>query len=139
MTPFDREIWARTVWMEARGDGDVGMLAVAHVINNRFKSGRWSCGGKITHALICLNDLQFSCWNADRNDQNREKMAVCDEYDDALIYCRSVVRMIEDGDHDPTGNATHYYSVSMPLAPVWAASGTFTVKIGKHRFYADVK
>ncbi|PJB71692.1 MAG: hypothetical protein CO093_04590 [Alphaproteobacteria bacterium CG_4_9_14_3_um_filter_47_13] len=37
----DIEILARTIWGEARGEGQKGMLAVASVIMNRVRCGGW--------------------------------------------------------------------------------------------------
>ena len=32
---------SQTIWGEARGEGDDGMTAVAHVVLNRWRSGKW--------------------------------------------------------------------------------------------------
>jgi N-acetylmuramoyl-L-alanine amidase len=137
MTPFDREIMARTLWMEARGEPREGIRAVAHVINNRVKSGRWKYKGKTSHALVCLGDRQFSAWNADSADANREAMAVLDDDDAVLQLCRGVVDMVAAGDDDPTFGATHYYNADL-AQPAWGRTAELTVKIGHHRFYRGV-
>lgn len=133
MTPFDREVMARTMWGEARGEGREGIRAVGHVINNRMKSGKWY-GGK-TLAAVCLRGKQFSMWN----DTDKNRLAVCELPDDdpTLNLCRSLCDDIVNGDEDPTFGATHYYSTSIPT-PAWAISGQMTLHIGKHKFYRGI-
>lgn len=62
----DSRIVAQTILAEARGDGRAGMYAVAACIKVRAEKR------KLTHAQVCLQPKQFSCWNA--NDPNRRKM-----------------------------------------------------------------
>jgi N-acetylmuramoyl-L-alanine amidase len=135
VTPFDMEIWARTVLMEASGEGEEGMRAVAHAINNRFKAGKWFSGKTVSET--CLFPSQFSCWNT--SDPNRRRMAALPDNDSTLVLCRSLVHDVAAGlSADPTDGATHYYSTSMVLAPEWAKTGTMTKQIGRHKFYKRV-
>lgn len=48
---------ARTLYMEARGEGASGMSMVMTVIWNR------AGGDKAKFADVCLKKKQFSCWN----------------------------------------------------------------------------
>lgn len=125
-------MFARTLYMEARGSGRDGMRAVAHAIYNRFRKGL------LTIAGVCMADQQFSCWNAARDDSNREKMNDLPMNDPILEQARVIVASIEV-DEDPTGGATLYYAKSMVQPPNWALEGktTFTVEIGGHRFYTE--
>ena len=75
MTENDLQILARTLFGEARGEGDEGLEAVACVIMNRYKSGKWFTGYDVLNgkkipsvAQTCLKKAQFSCWN--KNDPN---------------------------------------------------------------------
>ena len=52
-----KDILARTIWAEARGDGWEGMQAVASVVLNRVKQNSWY--GKSIVA-VCLFPWQFS-------------------------------------------------------------------------------
>lgn len=125
MTPFDKEIAARTLWMEARGEGSDGLRAVAHVIQNR---GR-------TAAYVCLKSLIFSCWNAKDGDgpnRNREHMAALPDDDSMLVMCRSIV---DNPGDDLTDGATNYHAVG--LHPDWAASMQYCTTIGHHAFYKE--
>lgn len=131
MTDFPAEIAARTVWMEARGQGDEGMRAVAHVIVNRLDTERWG----VTFALVCLAPFQFSCWNT--ADPNRKAMAALDDDDPALQKCRDFIEAALDGEDDPTKGSTHYYATSI-TPPAWVHGATFQVQIGRHVFYSNV-
>lgn len=80
------EILARTLWGEARGEGVIGMEAVAWVVLNRRTVARQEARRQIqrfghlrkrywwgdTILKICRKPYQFSCWNMD--DPNMAKM-----------------------------------------------------------------
>lgn len=134
MTDFNTAIAARTLWMEARGEGPAGEQAVAHVIFNRLSSDRWgSC-----YASVCLAPFQFSCWNT--ADPNRRTMAALSEADSDIAACVALFSGIEDQD-DPTFGATHYVTAAVldQGAPAWVSGATRTVQIGNHVFFKDVK
>lgn len=135
-TIFDREIAARTVWMEARGEGHDGIQAVACVIVNRVRAGRWFSGR--TMAECVLLEYQFSCWNTD--DPNRRQMALLADNDSLLEDCRLAISGALAGSvPDPTHGATHYYDGRMKEKPAWAAHATPTADIGHHLFFAGVE
>jgi spore germination cell wall hydrolase CwlJ-like protein len=129
---YDHEIAVMTVFMEASGEGPEGMLAVAHVLINRRKAGHGT-----TLAAVCLRPFQFSCWNTD--DPNRGRMAALEDLDPVLGEAENAVMQAlgetVDVPPDPTLGAINYYSTSMHNPPNWASRMTFTVEIGKHRFY----
>jgi len=129
---FAEEVAVRTLYGEARGEPREGQRAVAHVLWNRVRDGRW---GK-TLATVCLARMQFSCWNA--SDPNRDQIAALRDDDPILQKLYSILdeARIES---DPTGGATHYYSTSMIQPPKWSIGATFCGQIGHHRFYRDVK
>ena len=56
MTENDLQILARTLFGEARGEGDEGLEAVACVIINRFKAKKWFTGYEM------LNGKKFRAW-----------------------------------------------------------------------------
>ena len=126
----DIETVARTIWGEARGEGNVGMQAVANVIVNRAKQPtRYGIG----LAGVCLKPKQFSCWNKD--DPNYQQMLDVDDNDDdayrtALkIAAKAVAGTLDD----VTGKANHYHSVY--VSPSWADPSKKTAQIGSHIFY----
>ncbi|MCR4283072.1 MAG: cell wall hydrolase, partial [Bauldia sp.] len=109
MNEWDRETWARTLWMETRGEPEDGRFAVAHVIWNRFQRS-----GKLRIAGVCMKDQAFSCWNAARDDSNREAMNALDMDDPLLEHFRSIVASVPTEATDPVDGATLYYSTTMP-------------------------
>jgi spore germination cell wall hydrolase CwlJ-like protein len=64
----DRDILARTLWGEARGEGLAGQIAVAWTIRNRVNDGKAKSWWGEGYAGVCLKPYQFSCWN--KNDPN---------------------------------------------------------------------
>lgn len=139
---LDIDVLARTIWGEARGEGQAGQIAVGWCIRNRVemdlhgdgKPDWWGEG----YAGVCKAKWQFSCWN--RNDPNSaylrgEKQIPAAQF----IQCREAAIAVIDGHQpDPTGNATHYYSTTMKTPPAWAKVATRTKKIGRHIFFKDV-
>lgn len=129
---WDEQIAVRTLYGEARGESEEGQDAVAHVLLNRVKDGRW---GK-TLAAVCLSRLQFSCWNA--ADPNRDFMAVLQDDTPTFLKLKSVLDAAK-AFPDPTKGATHYFSVTMAQPPKWSIGATFCGQFGRHKFYRDVK
>ena len=68
VTEKDRDILARTLWGEARGESLAGQIAVAWTIRNRVKDGKDKSWWGEGYASVCQKPYQFSCWN--RNDPN---------------------------------------------------------------------
>lgn len=142
VTEKDRDVLARTLWGEARGEGSAGQIAVAWSIRNRVemdlrndgKPDWWGEG----YTGICQKPWQFSCWN--KNDPNYPflsgaKPIPVREFAQARITADQVI----DGKHpDPTGGATHYYATTMPTPPPWTAHARQTLKLGHHVFFRDV-
>ncbi|MCS6931246.1 MAG: cell wall hydrolase [Acetobacteraceae bacterium] len=145
VTEEDKDIVARTLWGEARGEGEEGMRAVAAVIVNRARIARaWMAKyGKKRHPLfgdgslksVCQAKFQFSCWN--EGDPNRAKMEALATTDALYLQGRAALEWALTNP-DPTLGATHYYS-SVIKAPDWTKGATMTVKIGHHLFYKNVK
>lgn len=131
---YSVQLASATIVMEASGEGEEGMEAVAFVLVNRVKDGRW--GENL--ASVVLAPAQFSCWNT--TDPNRRRIAEMKNDDPVLLKAIELVALAMDGSKpDPTQGATHYYSTTMAKPPVWAMTATFVVQIGKQRFYKDVK
>jgi len=129
---FSYEVAARTLWQEARGEPLDGQKAVASVIWNRLKDGRW---GR-TLASVCLWKGQFSGWYMP-HDPNFA--GACSLAEDDKTLCR--MRDIIAGAHseaDMTGGATHYYAVSID-PPAWVQGAIFCGQFGHHKFYRGVK
>lgn len=130
---YNQEIATATIAMEASGEGQLGEDAVAFVLVNRVKDGRWGTN----LASVCLAPEQFSGWNT--FDSNRKRIANLKNADPILQAAALALAKALTGYPDPTLGATHYYSVDMPAPPPWALTGHFLTQIGKHRFYDKVK
>lgn len=131
---------AATIWAEARGEGELGMRLVAHVIKNRAARNRVRAWGSGIRG-VCLHPWQFSAWN--RNDPNRAKLNR--EYLDgpknkgadrrAWLQAQQIAKDVLATRQDPTGGATFYHTLD--VSPAWSKTGEVTpIKtVGHHRFY----
>jgi spore germination cell wall hydrolase CwlJ-like protein len=128
MSDFDDAVAERTIWGEARGEGATGMRAVAHVIRNRVKDGRWGS----TPAAVCLAPMQFSCWNP--HDPNRRQILELDETSFSFDMAQNAWWRVDD---DITHGATHYRVIGTPAS--WADGLTPCAVIGHHEFFKDVR
>jgi spore germination cell wall hydrolase CwlJ-like protein len=124
---------ARTIWGEARGEGGAGRRAVAAVIMNRVRSGRYPN----TVQGVVFQPWQFSMWNAgDPNGAQARAVTASDAlYAEALRIARQALA----GElTDPTGGALHYYASWLPQKPYWAAGAYESARIGNHIFLTGV-
>ncbi len=130
----ERDILARTLWGEARSEGDAGMRAIAAVIINR----RARDGIERVKSVreICLAPYQFSCWNG--GDPNRIKVLTVDESDPVFRLALGIAAEALGGTLvDPTGGATHYHAAH--ISPYWSQDRTPSARIGRHVFYNNVE
>jgi len=137
-TDKDRDILARTLWGEARGETLAGQIAVAWTIRNRVNDGKDKSWWGEGYAGVCQKPYQFSCWN--RNDPNFAYLSGAKpipfrEFAQAQIAADQVMAGKVP---DLTGGATHYYATSMKTPPAWAAKAKQTRKLGHHVFFKDV-
>lgn len=143
---------ARTVYGEARGEPDLGRLAVAYVPCNRAaiaarfvkahpEHKRHPLYGDGTVASACRMPWQFSCWN--ENDPNRAELLALDLDSDAAAPCMAMARAaLDETAPDPSNCATHYHTVASPWPdpdkrwpPKWADGKPPVATIGDHVFY----
>ena len=124
------QIAAMTVCQEASGEPLEGQKAVAHVLVNRLKQGRY--GANL--ATVCLYPAQFSGWNT--KDPNRLRVAAMPDAE--LAPFEAIVQAALDGtDPDETMGATLYYNPAL-ATPNWNfAELTQTAQIGKHVFFKE--
>jgi len=129
------EVAARTLAQEARGEPIEGQRAVAWVMRNRIRDGRW---GK-NLASVCLWRGQFSGWYMPR-DPNFAYACGLKNDDPVLVKMRNVIDevMAADQSKDPTNGATHYFAITIP-APKWVLGATQIGRFGNHMFWKDVK
>ena len=131
MSEREIEVLARTVYGEARGENDLGKLAVAWVVINRAKLYRKGV------AEAALLSVHFSAWNNNRaNDANQLAMMLATP--DDPHYARCLIAALQAYHRlkaDPTEGATHYHTHG--VSPSWAKDKPYT-SVGGHRFYKDI-
>lgn len=117
----------RTIYWEAKGEGEKGMRAVAHVVANRVRAKGFPddvCG--VITAGGPNAPCQFSWYCDGRDDAVREPAP--------FATAREIARQVINGEsRDPTDGATLFHNTT--VRPYWAARTTRTAKIGNHIFY----
>lgn len=126
------QVYARTVWAEARGESREGQRAVAWVIRNRAENPRW-WGRDIKD--VCLKDWQFSCWNVNDPQSQRllkdlESTALYESIEDLCIQVLAEPKYM-----DPTGNSDHYLTTAIMHSTSWSKGRVPERIIGNHAFY----
>ena len=118
----DAEIVAATIILEAGGEYAPNALkAVNEVIQNRAIKRR------ITPAQVCLQRLQFSCWN------NKPKRAELFAKAQKHPRYKQALHITMSRPTNYTYGADHYHADY--CEPYWAKHMTVTVVIGRHIFY----
>lgn len=128
----DRDYLIRMVAFEAQNEPAIGKAAVAHVVLNRKKSGKW--GHKIKK--IVTQPWQFEPWMTRRREV--ENLSPDDpRYRKAARIADAVL----DGDiPDPPSGATHFLNETIVRQrrggslPRWAQGEGLV--IGRHTFYS---
>ncbi len=136
------DVLALTLYGEARGEPVEGQIAVANVIRNRRRDGRWGQ----TYEGVCLARLQFSCWSPDGGGANYLKLVKLRELvmagrmpaDAALKACYGIALALDQWILDNTHGATHYHTASLHPRPAWAIDEHPIATIGGHLFYRDI-
>lgn len=114
---------ADTIYLEARGEGEKGMRAVASVIYNRAK------GKPENYEKVCLKPKQFSCWNLGKYTVSPKKSKDIKAYE----ICKKIEEEMENGKFKPMGKWTHYFNPNLCF-PKWAKGAELT-HIGNHAFF----
>jgi len=140
----DREVIALTLWGEARSLNVEGRVAVASVIANRVRDGRYGNGWR----GVCLRKAQFSCWFPKGGLKNYQMMMERVDVltaktpptilDSALRECLWIADgLMAKAVQDRVYGATHYYHESIP-APKWAQGKSPVTKVEGHLFFVNV-
>jgi hypothetical protein len=131
LTGDDRDYLIRTIAFEASGEPAIAKIAVAYVVLNRKKSGRW---GDTIKAVV-THTGQFEPWTTKRSEI--EGLSPDDpRYQSAAIIADAV---LSGQTPDPTAGATHFLNPTIVRErrggelPSWARGGG--LPIGNQTFY----
>ncbi|MCG8358152.1 MAG: cell wall hydrolase [Kiloniellales bacterium] len=123
------ECLALNIYHEARGEADLGKLAVGHVVLNRVDDPRFPetiCGVIKDGGEKRRHRCQFSWWCDGRSDKPRNARA--------WERSQALARHIFWGfSVDPTSGALWYHTTS--VRPIWRKALVKGPKIGNHVFY----
>jgi conjugal transfer mating pair stabilization protein TraG len=130
--PEDRDYLIRTIAFEAGEEPDEGKAAVAHVVLNRERSGRW--GESIRE--VVTRPWQFEPWMT-----RRKQMVALAPNDPRYRDAARIADAVLSGQiPDPTAGATHFLNPTVVRKrrggslPEWARGEG--QPIGQHTFYA---
>lgn len=122
------EVVAAVIIAEAGGEGELGIRAVASVIENRTRYNKDAF-------VVVTQKFQFSCLNGVSQDKLVAKARMHSRWQYAVkltkeIYNHTLV--------DVTDGATHYLNPKkLDRLPSWVSKMRFTKKIGAHYFYRE--
>lgn len=105
------------IYHEARGEDQLGQIAVAHVTMNRVRNRDQSM------KTVVLAPEQFS-WTSQDNWTPRDMEALMECLESAIVAMQG---------HDFTQGATYYHRAD--IHPYWANTMTYIGKYGEHKFY----
>ncbi|MBL8275567.1 MAG: cell wall hydrolase [Pelomonas sp.] len=124
---------ARTLWAEARGEGEKGMEAVACVVLNRAAAPRW-WGRNIVE--VCRKPAQFSCWNEGTSSLGALRRVTTADPD--FVRALAISRRAVAGDlADFTNGALYYHTIE--VLPKWVNGCPPCFNLGRHIFYNDIE
>jgi spore germination cell wall hydrolase CwlJ-like protein len=131
LTADDRDYLIRTIAFEASGEPAMAKIAVAYVVLNRKKSGRWGDNIK----AVVTHPGQFEPWATRRTEI--EGLSPDDpRYKSAALIADAV---LSGQTPDPTAGATHFLNPTIVrerrggALPSWAQGEG--LPIGNHTFY----
>ena len=127
-------IVARTLYMEARSEGEAGIDAVASVILNRT-------GGKPEKLpIVCFKKYQFSCWNGSTTKTPTTYKAIIPSSAikkganrDMWQYCEKTAGKLLNGTFKSTIEKRNAYH-TLAVTPNWDAAMQDKTTIGNHVF-----
>lgn len=120
--PLDIVTLARVMHCEAHGEGRGGMIAVADVVLNRVKSGRYPDD---IYGVVHQRH-QFECITKGRRGSLHDKA-----YQKVVLLAQDILA----GRTPRMTTATHYHADY--ITPYWADSLPKLGRIGNHIFYAE--
>lgn len=123
-----KDIFAKTIWAEARGESLEGQKEVARVIRERAAQNKSYWGGSKIED-VCRKPNQFSCWNGVTDiDVSKDERS--------YLQIRSWSDSLYDEPLEKDSDAPdHYLNPNAAGSPAWTKNCDKKYKIGKHQFY----
>ena len=125
-TSLDMFCLAKNIYHEARGQGDIGMYAVAQVTVNRLKHGQW--GNTICD--VVMSRMQFSWannksirWKHPRGESWEQSKKMAEEVLEKGLRLRGLDKAL-------------FFHANY-VNPRWASKKYYVVTIGDHIFYKN--
>jgi spore germination cell wall hydrolase CwlJ-like protein len=122
---------ATAIYFEARGEPQLGQLAVAQVVLNRVKNPAYP--NTICGVVYQNKNMRHRCQFSFACDGIRDRVTDEGSWTQALALARKVVGDETDMFLADVGTSTHYHAVY--VRPRWARSMKKMDKIGRHIFY----
>ena len=139
----DTDYLTLTVWGEGRGERIESKVAIADVLLNRLRTGKWGH----TYEAVATAKLQFSCWWPQGGSANYQsvmgikgRLDAGQTIDDPVWKeCQWAADGVSRGIlRDLTGGATHYYEATLTPPPAWSIGHVPVAHIGGHLFFKGI-
>lgn len=125
----DKEVFAKTIYGEAKGEPEEAQRWVAWVIKNRARSNRDYWGGSSIRN-VCLQKGEFKCWNG----KTDIKITEPDVYNRIVQWSAQIFDA--PNNQDLTGyHADRYNNPDKEGYPDWTKNAYKIKKIGHLEFY----
>ena len=127
---------AEAIYFEARGEPEEGQVAVAQVILNRVRSGRYP--GTVCGVVYQGKERRNGCQFSFACDAAAERMPnPMDRVRDLDVWAkaRAIARQVGGGGRwlSWVGSATHYHATY--VQPRWRSAMAEMARVGRHIFY----
>jgi N-acetylmuramoyl-L-alanine amidase len=123
-TKLDVFCLAKNMYHEAKGEGEIGMMAVAQVTLNRLKTGVWGN----TVCDVVMSPYQFS-WTLKKDIKWKHPKG--EHWENAKVMAENVLK---NGARLKTlSNALYFHATY--VNPRWASQKYIVSRIGNHIFY----
>ena len=124
---MESSLLQKTIYNEARGEGEIGMRAVASTIKNRASMNRNYLGG---------SDLDSIC---SQGDDGAKKGAnpVSPEDRNAWEIAGRIAEEMRSGHFQPTNNYTHFATSRDSFRRMEGPKFTYERQIGNHHFFRE--
>jgi len=126
LSPAEFECLAQAIYFEAGGESVAGQHAVAAVILNRMRSGRFP--GTVCEVIrqTAKGTCQFSWWCDGKSDTPRDR--------DRWLLAEQAARDVLSGEHADRTHGALFFHASY-VRPRWSKRLQKTAAIGNHIFY----